>query len=90
MDKKYFMENEGSIDIRRLVKAQTHYFQMVGCIYGGNLAYLFVNLFMAFRIPMGIVKFYAPVFIAIENLLNRFQPRFLSCWALCLLRKKYF
>lgn len=89
-DTKYFLENEESIDIRRLVESQAHYFQMVDCIYGGNLAYLFVNLSMAFRIPIGVVKFYAPVFIAVENLLSRFQPRFLSCWALCLLRKKDF
>ncbi len=88
--KKYFMENERSIDIERLVELQAPSFQKVDCIYGGNLAFLFVNLSMAFRIPIGVVKFYAPVFIAVENLLNRCQPRFLSCWALCLLRKKDF
>lgn len=87
-DTKYFLENEKAIDIRQLVESQEHYFQMVDCIYGGNLAYLFVNLSMTFHIPIGFVKFYAPVLIAAENFLNRLQFRFLSCWALCLLKKK--
>jgi len=88
IDPKYFLQNERSIDIKRLVESQAHYFQRVDCIYGGNLAYLFVNLSMAFRVPIGILKFYAPVLIAVENLLNRIQPQILSCWALCLLKKK--
>jgi len=88
MDARYFLENEGSIDIKRLVQTQAHHFQMVDCVYGGNLAYLFVNLSMALRIPVRIVKFYSPLFIVAESFLDRFQPKFLSCWALCLLRKK--
>jgi ubiquinone/menaquinone biosynthesis C-methylase UbiE len=88
MDARYFLENEGSIDIKRLVESQANYFEMIDCIYGGNLAYLFVNLSMALRIPVRIVKFYSPLFIAAESFLDRFQPKFLSCWALCLLRKK--
>ena len=84
MDKKYFMENEGSINIEKLIKFHKNQFEIINHIYGGNLAYVFVNLSMALRIPLKIIKLYAPSFITVENVLNRFQPKFFSCWVLAL------
>ena len=88
LDKKYFMNNERAIDVHRLEKSHQNRFELIKKTFGGNLAYLFVNCSMAFRINEKLVKFYAPAFIAIEGFLNRFQTRFVSCWALCLLRKR--
>ena len=88
IDKKYFQKNEKSIDIVRLIKLYKNHFENTNCIYGGNLAYIFINSAGILRIPLNLVKLYAPILIPAENILNCFQPKFFSCWVLGLFRKK--
>ena len=89
LDRRYFETNEAAIDIDRLLEDQAERFEPVKVLYGGNLAYLFVAHARIFRIPAGLLKLYAPTFIAAERLINRLQWRLLSCWGNCLLRKRH-
>lgn len=87
-DKNYFEENEISIDVKKIMRKHGLRFELEREEYGGNFAYLFVHESMLFRIPPGLIKHYADFLIALENLLNPFQPSILSLWVLALLRKK--
>lgn len=88
LDRKYFLPGEKSIDMDELIRARENQYEVVKKIYGGNIAYLFVNQSMGFRVPIRLVEIYGSAFIAAESFLNRFQSRFISCWVYCLLRKK--
>ena len=87
-DKKFFEKNEQAIDIRKLQKELNEKFEFLKLIYGGNIAYLFVNCPMIFRIPLKLVKFYYKPLIFFEKITHRILPEFLSLWVLCLMKKK--
>lgn len=88
LDHKFFGENEQSIDIPSLERAHQDRYQVVSTTYGGNLAYLLVNCSMAFRIPTSFVQVYARPLMNMERAIARFQPKLLSLWVLCLMRKR--
>jgi len=88
LDRTYFLQNEVSIDIKSLFDSPKIHFEKLKTIYGGNVAYVLVNLSMALRIPVGIVNFYAPLMIKIERFLQPIQCRLLSAWVLCLVKKR--
>jgi ubiquinone/menaquinone biosynthesis C-methylase UbiE len=87
-DSKYFEENEESIDIDRIIRNHASKFDLLNIQYGGNFAYIFVNLSMPLRLPRKFVDFCAPALISTENILNKLGTRFLSCWVLCLFKKR--
>lgn len=88
LDPDYFQEEEASIDLEHLLARHGNSFELVKKSYGGNVAYLFVYLSMAFRIPVRWVRFYAKPLMILENILARFQSRWCALWVLALLRKK--
>ena len=88
MDRRYFQDNEESIDFKKLIKNEKERFEVLNVFYGGNIAYLLVNCSMVFRIPTKYVKFYAPALIRAEFFFNLFQPAILSLWGMCLMRKR--
>jgi hypothetical protein len=87
LDPSYFEQNERSIDLRMVIDHCAGRMAPVGHRYGGNVGYLLVFASMAFRIPAGLVGFYAPLALGVERLLSPLQGRLLSCWVLALLRK---
>ncbi|MCG8605930.1 class I SAM-dependent methyltransferase [bacterium] len=87
LDTKFFRENEQSISIDWLKRKYNDRFEVVSTTYGGNVAYLLVNCSMALRIPPRIVSVYAPALLFGERVLTPFQPKFMSLWVLCLIRK---
>lgn len=88
MDKRYFQENEEAIDIDDIMKKHKYHFEVTKTKYGGNLAYLFVSQAMIFRIPPGLIKYYAPFLLWLEKVIDRFQLSLFSWWVFCLMRKK--
>ena len=88
LDPAYFQEEEASVDLKQLLREHGDRFELVKKIYGGNLAYLFVYLSMAFRIPVRWVPHYARPFLILENILTRFQTRLSALWVSALFRKK--
>ena len=87
LDKRYFQANERAIAVEDVL-GRPRVFSPQRVIYGGSVAYVFVNLSMALRIPVSLVNVYAPFFMSAERVLNRVHPRFLSCWVLCLVVKQ--
>lgn len=87
-DSKYFQPNELSIDAKKILNDHHEKIEILSIKYGGNLAYILVNLTMALRLPIRYLKFYARPAIFVENILNKIQPKFFSFWVLCLVKKK--
>lgn len=87
IDATYFEENEDAIDMKELERLIAKDFTISRCTYGGNLAYLLVNCSMVFRIPVRVVKWYAPFLISFERLFGFQMPRAFSLWVLGLLKK---
>jgi SAM-dependent methyltransferase len=87
LDRRYFGENEKSVDLSGLERGLAGRFRTVSAVHGGGPAYLFVNCSMAFRIPGRLVRWYAPGLMRLEKTLLRFQNRLLSMWVICLMRK---
>lgn len=87
LDKKYFEDNEASIDIARLAVDHADKFEIEKALYGGNMAYMFVVLSMAFRIPVQWVDVYAPRMLWLEDAITPLQSRLTSLWVLASLRK---
>jgi ubiquinone/menaquinone biosynthesis C-methylase UbiE len=87
LDRKYFEDNEASIDINRLARDHAKLLNLENALYGGNIAYLFVVLSMALRIPVGLVDRYASAAFWLEDKLTPLQGESTSMWVLALLRK---
>jgi SAM-dependent methyltransferase len=88
LDRTYFLQNEVSIDINSLFDSAKFRFEKLKTIYGGNVAYVLVNLSMPLRIPVRMVNIYAPLMIKLERLSQPIQCRLLSAWVLCLVKKR--
>jgi SAM-dependent methyltransferase len=88
LDQRYFEENERSIDVRVLRKRHDRTFEMLRCLYGGNVAHVFVQGSIFFRIPPSWVRFYAPALIRLDRALQILQTRLTSCWVLALFQKR--
>lgn len=87
-DSKYFEENEHSIDINKLKKDFSDKFDFLKIKYGGNIGYLLVHESIAFRIPIRLIKYYAPVLLPVDRLIQKFQFKLISCWGIAVVRKK--
>lgn len=88
LDRRYFQSNEKSVDVAELLKLSQDMLGLERTIWGGNVAYIFVNLSMALRIPIWLVRCYAPIMLRLEKFFQFFQTRFTSCWVVCLMTKK--
>lgn len=87
-DRKYIKENEAAIDVDGLTESLSPSLREIKRIYVGNLAHLFVLQTMALRIPLGLLRFYAPAFISLEKILNRLQLKWFSCNVVGLMTKR--
>jgi ubiquinone/menaquinone biosynthesis C-methylase UbiE len=87
-DNKYFEENEQSIDINKIKEDFSDKFDFLKIKYGGNIGYLLVHESIAFRIPINLIKYYAPVLLPIDRFIQKFQFRLISCWGITVVRKK--
>lgn len=78
-----FAENEASIDIQALQRANSDRFRFISQTYGGNTAYLAVLQSFHFSVPRGLKGAYSPLAMFLESLIAPVQPRFLSCFVIC-------
>ncbi len=60
-DRRYFEENEASVNPRQLLEANRGRFRLVSQRFGGNVAYLLVSLSVFLRIPSRLKPYYAAV-----------------------------
>ena len=75
LDSGFFEDNESSIDFRRLSRDAEEQLDLLRLQYGGNLGHLFVMSSMQFRIPPRLVRWYAPLLLWLEPLLEKIQGR---------------
>ncbi len=87
LDPTYFEENEEAIDVDELAADNRESFDLVDCVYGGNVAYASVALSMAMRIPVRVAESYAKRAQWIEDKLTPLQGRRTALWALILFEK---
>lgn len=87
LDKNLFLDNEKSINLRKLEKSHINDLTLIQKSYGGNIGYLFVFLSMELRLPIGFNKFYGKLFIKLEQFLSLFQLKLFSLWFLAVFQK---
>jgi SAM-dependent methyltransferase len=75
-----FAKNEAAINIGELHREFQGQFAMAGEKYMGNFGYLFVLNSMVFRIPVRLKKFYSPLMLGLEKVLNRVLGKPFSCF----------
>jgi ubiquinone/menaquinone biosynthesis C-methylase UbiE len=83
-----FGKNEQAVDCDRLQSVFKNRFEFLGARYAGGPAYLFVYNSMIFRIPPALKPLYAPVLMAMDAWIEKFQGKRLSCFVICQWRKK--
>jgi SAM-dependent methyltransferase len=83
----YFESNEEAIDIQALHEVFIGRFKPVSEVYGGNVAYLLVLNSMILRIPLALKRFYTPVFLILEKMIQPLQGRHFSCYIAAQWRK---
>ncbi len=88
LDRKYIKENEAAVDIEQMVGEAAKQFKELRRAYVGSIAHLLVLQALILRIPLGFLRFYAPVCIPLEGFLNRLQLKWLSCNVVCLMKKR--
>ena len=84
---KLFEENEAAIDLEALEAEFARHFEFIHTRYCGNVAYLFVFSSMVFRIPPKFKKYYTPLLLRLEKLINQFQNKRLACFVVGQWRK---
>lgn len=88
LDRRYFEDNEASIDAERLAQDHADELRLAHALYGGNLGYLLVAMSMPMRIPLRWVDAYAEPMIRADELLSRWQGPLTSLWVLLELVKR--
>lgn len=88
-DKRFFLDNEASISLEKIIETHGSILTLRKFRYGGNIAYLLVSGSMFFRIPSWLVKLYAKPLMFIEELVGKRQPKFLSCWVAAIFTKEH-
>ncbi len=88
LDRKYFLENESSVDLREVVAAGKPELMLEKHRFGGNFAFILVFSSMHMRIPTGWIGWYARPVMALERVLNRILGRYFACWVAALFRKE--
>ena len=77
---RFFSDNEAAIDIGKLEKDFANRFELKQANYLGNIAFLLVLNSLIFRIPPGSKKFFAPMLMRLEPVLNKLQTKLTSCF----------
>ena len=77
---RFFSDNEASIDVARLQKDFATSFELKQVKYLGNFAFLLVLNSLIFRISPESKKFYAPLLMRLEPLVNKLQTKLTSCF----------
>lgn len=77
---RFFSDNEAAIDVGRLQKDFGERFELKKVDYLGNLAFLLVLNSLIFRIPPGSKKFFAPLLMRLEPIVNQLQTELTSCF----------
>jgi SAM-dependent methyltransferase len=75
-----FASNEASIDLESLKQEFAAVFSFEKEEYLGNLAYLLVLNSMIFRIPLKLKRWYTPLLLTSEALINRLQQKWSACF----------
>jgi ubiquinone/menaquinone biosynthesis C-methylase UbiE len=78
---RFFSDNEAAIDIELLRRDFGDRFTLKRVKYLGNVAFLLVLNSLIFRIPPGSKKFFAPLLMKLEPVVNKLQTRITSCFA---------
>jgi SAM-dependent methyltransferase len=77
---RFFSDNEASIDLGLLQRDFETRFELKQAKFLGNFAFLLVLNSLIFRIPPGSKKFFAPLLMRLEPLVNKLQTRLTSCF----------
>jgi SAM-dependent methyltransferase len=85
---RFFSDNEASIDVAALQKDFAGCFELKQAKYLGNFAFLLVLNSLIFRIPPGSKKFFAPLLMKLEPLVNKLQTRLTSCFVVTQWQKR--
>lgn len=84
---RFFSDNEASIDIDRLQDNFGSKFSLKKVNYLGNVAFLLVLNSLIFRLPVGMKKYYSPLLMRLESIINKLQGKLTSCFAVAQLEK---
>lgn len=79
IDRSYFEENEGSVDINHLKKRFKGRFEYTRTKHTGFLAFLLVYNSYVFRMPLKWKKYYSPALLAVDKLVEPLQGKLGSC-----------
>jgi SAM-dependent methyltransferase len=75
-----FASNEASIDLESLQQEFSAAFSFDKEEYLGNVAYLLVLNSMIFRIPLKLKRWYTPILLTGEGLIDRLQRKWSACF----------
>lgn len=85
---RFFEENEAAIDLDLLEQKFDRQFESKKVRFGGNLGFLFILNSLIFRIPLRAKRFYSPLLMKLEALINAFQGKPTSCFAVAQWQKR--
>ncbi len=85
---RFFSDNEAAIDVAALQKDFGDSFELKQTKYLGNVAFLLVLNSLIFRIPPGSKKFYAPLLMQLEPVINKLQTKLTSCFVVTQWQKR--
>jgi len=87
-DRKYFAENEASIDVERLAREFAGTFDVANTNYFGALGWLFIVNSLIWRLPHAAKAYYTPLLLALERKTAPLMSRRTACMAACRWIKK--
>jgi SAM-dependent methyltransferase len=85
---RFFSDNEAAIDIERLNSDFGSSFKLTKANYLGNVAFLLVLNSLIFRIPCGAKRFYSPLMLRLESIINKLQTKLTSCFVVTQWQKR--
>ena len=77
---RFFSDNEAAIDVARLQNDFRNRFELKQVNYLGNIAFLLVLNSLIFRIPPTSKRFFAPLLMKLEPVVNKLQTKLTSCF----------
>ncbi len=77
---RFFSDNEAAIDVGALQKDFRSCFELKRARYLGNIGFLLVLNSLIFRIPCGTKKFFSPLLMKLEPVINKLQTKLTSCF----------
>ncbi len=84
----FFADNEAAIDLDGLKLEFGHEFEVCAQKYTGNVGHLFVLQSLVLGLPLRWKRYYAPVMLALEGVIEKLQGKRLGCFAVCRWQKK--